>query len=108
MINHCLHHQVLGSGLTVQLERVVGVPGLAGLDRLLGLMLVTRCLPAIPCMYPKVILLRIQRLSTWVDKELSEGGELAKALDSVKDTLKGPTISNPSKTFNSMAARWII
>ena len=59
-------------------------------------------------MYPIVILLRVQRLSTWLDKELSEGGELAKALDSVKDSLKGPTISNPSKTFNSMAARWII
>ena len=58
-------------------------------------------------MYPIVILLRVQRLSTWLDKELSEGGELAKALDSVKDSLKGPTISNPSKTFNSMAARWI-
>ena len=40
---------VLGSGLTVQLERVVGVPGLAGLDRLLGLMLVTRCLHAMSC-----------------------------------------------------------
>ena len=96
---------MLGSGLTIQLERVVGVPGLAGLDRLLGLMLVTRCLRA-PT-YPKVIL-RVQRLSTWIDKELSEGGELAKALDSVNDTLKGPTVSNPSKTFNSMAARWII
>ena len=59
-------------------------------------------------MYPIVILLRVQRLSTWLDKELSEGGELAKALDSVKDSLKGPTISNPSKTFNSTAARWII
>ena len=46
--DHCLHYQVLGSGLTVQLERVVGVPGLAGLDRLLGLMLVTRCLCALP------------------------------------------------------------
>ena len=53
-------------------------------------------------------LLRVQRLSNWVDKELSEGGELAKALDSVKDTLKGPTISNPTKTFNSTTARWII
>ena len=51
------------------------------------------------------ILLRVQRLSSWIDKELSEGGELAKALDSVKETLKGPTISNPSKTFNSVAAR---
>ena len=34
--------QVLGCSLTGHLERVVGVPGLAGLDRLLGLMLVTR------------------------------------------------------------------
>ena len=54
-----------------------------------------------------VIFLRVQRLSSWIDKELSEGGELAKSLDSVRDTLKGPTITNPSKTFNSMAARWI-
>ena len=93
---------MLGSSLTVQLERVVGVPGLAGLDRLLGLMLVTRCLSD----PTYLILLRVQRLSSWIDKELSEGGELAKALDSVKETLKGPTISNPSKTFNSVAARW--
>ena len=58
-------------------------------------------------MLPIVIFLRVQRLSSWIDKELSVGGELAKSLDSVRDTLKGPTITNPSKTFNSMAARWI-
>ena len=94
--------QVLGSGLTVQLERVVGVPGLAGLDRLLGLMLVTRCRHHFSS---SIFLARVQRLSTWIDKELNDGGELARTLESVKDTLNGTTVPNPSKTFNSVTAR---
>ena len=94
---------MLGSGLTVQLERVVGVPGLAGLDRLLGLMLVTRCRHHF---FPRrYFFARVQRLSTWIDKELNDGGELARTLESVKDTLNGTTVPNPSKTFNSVTAR---
>ena len=93
---------MLGSGLTVQLERVVGVPGLAGLDRLLGLMLVTRCRHHFSS---SIFFARVQRLSTWIDKELNDGGELARTLESVKDTLNGTTVPNPSKTFNSVTAR---
>ena len=93
---------MLGSGLTVQLERVVGVPGLAGLDRLLGLMLVTRCRHHFSS---SIFFSRVQRLSTWIDKELNDGGELARTLESVKDTLNGTTVPNPSKTFNSVTAR---
>ena len=59
-------------------------------------------------MSPVFSLVRVQRLTSWTDKELHDGGELAKALDSMRETLKGPTIANPIKTFNSLAARWII
>ena len=51
------------------------------------------------------IFARVQRLSTWIDKELNDGGELARTLESVKDTLNGTTVPNPSKTFNSVTAR---
>ena len=59
-------------------------------------------------MSPVFFLVRVQRLTNWTDMELHDGGELAKALDSMRETLKGPTIANPIKTFNSLAARWII
>lgn len=42
---------MLGPSLALQLERVVGVPGLAGLDRLLGLMVVTRSVVALDVDY---------------------------------------------------------
>ena len=87
---------MLGSGLTVQLERVVGVPGLAGLDRLLGLMLVTRCLHAMSCIQDRSQSFSISCLRNLTAKLARLDCQL-----NVRTWMANPT-SSTSATFDSL------
>ena len=79
------HSDILGPIFVQKLEVAVGVAGLAGLNRLLGLMIVTN----------------VQKLGAWLGAELQEGSETHRLVSQAASSL--PTskniIPNPVKTF---------
>ena len=85
------HSEILGPALVQKLELAVGVAGLAGLNRLLGLMMITK----------------IQRLSLWLSSELQESSETTRILNAAQDSLPSPEnlIHNPARTFTAICAK---
>lgn len=85
------HNEILGPVFVQKLELAVGVAGLAGLNRLLGLMAITN----------------MQKLGAWLGAELQEGSETFRLLSLADGSLPSSEdlVTNPGKTYGAHNAR---
>ena len=84
------HGEVAGPGLVADVEAAVGVAGLAGLDRLLGLMAVTR----------------LQELETWLADQLGDGGEAGRLMAAAGPLYQeGEVVSSPARTYSQLGGK---
>ena len=85
------HNEILGPVFVQKLELAVGVAGLAGLNRVLGLMAITN----------------MQKLGAWLGAELQEGSETFRLLSLADGSLPSSEdlVTNPGKTYGAHNAR---
>jgi len=86
------HSEILGPGFIQQLGSALGVPGMAGVSRLLGLMTITE----------------MQNIQRFLSSELSLATDTSKQLEMTTVSLKQPEediVTSPVKTYASCSAK---
>ena len=85
------HSEVLGQTFTLQLELALGIPGLAGVNRLFGLMTISQ----------------IQAVQRQLATDLQSGSEVSRALETAVSQLREETelVSAPGRTYSGLTSK---
>ena len=85
------HTEILGPSFILKLEVALGVPGLAGVNRLFGLMAVSQ----------------LQAVERQLARDLHPGSEVGKVMETAENVMKDSShvITSPSKTFTGLCGR---